>query len=137
MTGQCPRCISEKLNKAGLVNDKQRFKCQSCGYHFTVNKLGKVVDPYYVVKALQLHLEGLGNREIERILGVSHVSVANWVKHYGLKKPLNYNHKTTYNILTNSQLKRYFADHEPNKNKGYLITPIGDKFMLLQWDRFL
>jgi DNA-directed RNA polymerase specialized sigma24 family protein len=37
---------------------------------FTVNKIGKI-DDYYVTKALQLYLEGLSYREIERIIGVS------------------------------------------------------------------
>lgn len=137
MSSQCPKCISDSITKAGIVRGKQRFKCQSCGYHFTVNKLGKVVDPYFVVKALQLHLEGLSYREIERILGISHVSVANWVKHFGVKKPFEYKHKPVYKVLSNNQLSRYFEEYKPQSDKGYLITPIGDKFMLIQWDRFL
>jgi hypothetical protein len=38
---------------------------------FTVNKIQKI-DDYYVTKALQLYLEGLSYREIERIIGVCH-----------------------------------------------------------------
>jgi transposase len=34
-------------------------------------------------QALQLYLEGLGFRSIGRILGVSHVSVYNWIKKFG------------------------------------------------------
>jgi hypothetical protein len=34
---------------------------------FTVNKIGKKIDDY-VTKALQLYLEGLSFREIERLL---------------------------------------------------------------------
>lgn len=38
--------------------------------------------------ALELYLEGLGFRAIERVLGVSHVSVMKWVEKYG--KDLNF-----------------------------------------------
>ena len=37
----CPNCGSTSYTKAGIVNGRQRFKCKSCGYYFTVGKLGK------------------------------------------------------------------------------------------------
>ena len=66
--------------KSGIIKERQRFKCKSCNYYFTVQKLGKRIEGEYVIKALQLYLEGISFREIERILNVSHVSVMNWVK---------------------------------------------------------
>jgi len=36
-------------------------------------------------QAIQLYLEGLGFRSIERILGMSNVTVMNWVKELGQK----------------------------------------------------
>ncbi len=79
----CPKCSSKKFVKHGKVKGKQPYLCKSCGYKFTVNKLGKSLEKFYVVKALQLYLEGLGFRSIERILVGSHVTVMNWVKKYG------------------------------------------------------
>lgn len=76
----CPKCQSDSIVKSGIIKDRQRYLCKSCNYYFTVNKLGKKIDDYYVTKALQLYLEGLSFREIERIIGVSHVSISNWVK---------------------------------------------------------
>jgi transposase-like protein len=64
--------------KSGVVNYRQRFKFKKCNYYFTVNKLGKKIDDYFVNKALQLYIERLSYREIERILGISHVSILNW-----------------------------------------------------------
>ena len=69
----CPNCSSTNFVKAGVVKNRQRYRCKDCNYFFTVGKLGKQIDDYYVNKALQLYLEGLTYREIERILGVSHV----------------------------------------------------------------
>jgi transposase-like protein len=133
---QCPRCLNKKIVKSGFIKEKQRFKCSDCGYNFTVNKLGKQIDPYFIVKALQLYLEGLSYREIERIIGVNNVTIANWVKHFGVKKPFNKKQKPNYKILNSNQLETYFKENTATANQAFLITPIGDKFMLIQWNRF-
>jgi len=132
----CPNCNSDKYIKSGVVNDRQRYKCKSCGYYFTVNKQGKQIDDYYVNKALQLYLEGLTYREIERILGVSHVSVMNWVKKYNIKRPMNTNYHLTYKILSSSELTKHFQNTDKIRGAGVLVTELGDKFMLIQWERF-
>ena len=51
----CPNCGSEQFVKSGIINKRQRFKCKSCNYFFSVNKIGKSIDQYYVNKALQLY----------------------------------------------------------------------------------
>ena len=132
----CPNCSSDQYIKSGIVNDRQRYKCKSCGYFFTVNKLGKRIDDYYVNKALQLYLEGLTYREIERILGISHVSIMNWVKKYNIKRPYKTDYHPTYKILNASELSKYFQDTQNLSGAGVLITELGDKFMLIKWERF-
>lgn len=132
----CPSCQSQNYTKAGVVNDKQRYKCKDCNYFFTVAKLGKKVDDYYVSKALQLYLEGLSYREIERLLGVSHVSVSNWVKKFGVKRPNKSTYHPTYKILNHDELSVYMADVENLMGAGVVVTELGDKFMLIKWERF-
>ena len=70
MPDTCPKCQQHNVVKSGIVKERQRFRCRDCNYYFTVKKLGKQIDDYYVTKALQLYLEGLSFREIERILGI-------------------------------------------------------------------
>ncbi len=132
----CPNCQSTEIVKAGIIKKKQRHRCKKCNYYFTVNKLGKRIDDYYVNKALQLYLEGLTYREIERILGVSHVSVMNWVKKYGIKKPYKTNYYPSYKILNNNEIATYFSNPENLKGAGFIVTELGDKFMLIKWERF-
>lgn len=133
----CPRCKSEATTKAGLVNGRQRFKCKSCNYHYTVQKKGKEIDPYYVTKALQLYLEGMSYREIERIIGVSHLTIGKWVRQHGIRRYLqDFNYRPSYRILSRSELQDYFADPNHLSGKGTLITELGDKFMVIRWDRF-
>jgi transposase-like protein len=54
----------ERSNQKRRGKRPQRFKCKSCGYHYTVAKVGREVNPYYVVKALQLYIEGRGYRKL-------------------------------------------------------------------------
>lgn len=135
-TRVCPNCGHDQHTKSGVVKGRQRFKCKSCAYHFTVSRLGKKIDDYYVTKALQLYLEGLSYREIERILGVSHVSVINWVKQHGLKRPYQGEYHPTYRILTHAELLRFYQDPANLKGAGMLCTELGDKYMLIRWERF-
>lgn len=132
----CPKCSGSHIVKSGIIKERQRFLCKDCKYYFTVNKLGKKIDDYYVTKALQLYLEGLSYREIERIIGVSHVSVSNWVKEFKLKKPLHPNYHPSYKILKHEELVEFLKNKEQLSGAGMIITELGDKFMLIKWERF-
>lgn len=132
----CPQCQSDKIIKSGVLNDRQRYKCKTCNYHFTVNKLGKRIDQYYVTKALQLFLEGLSYREIERILGVSHVTVMKWVRKHNIKQVHQTDYHPTYKILTSDELANFFSKRENVNGAGVIVTELGDKFMLIKWERF-
>jgi len=128
----CPKCDSKNFIKSGIIKERQRFKCKSCNYYFTVQKLGKRIEGEYVIKALQLYLEGISFREIERILNVSHVSVMNWVKTYNIKRP-----KTTVNIQPEVQILKHkevlaLLDDESNiDDGGLLVTPMDSKYLVL------
>ncbi|MEO1253450.1 MAG: helix-turn-helix domain-containing protein, partial [Bacteroidota bacterium] len=130
------KCEGEETVKSGIVKGRQRFKCKSCGYYFTVQKLGKQVDNYVVIKALQLYIEGVSYREIERLLGVSHVSVMNWVKKYQIKAPKNPDYRPTYKVLTHSELLSQIKDSHFLNGSGMVLTELGDKFMMIKWERF-
>lgn len=133
---QCPRCQFTKVVKSGIVNERQRFKCKRCNYSFTVNKLGKRIDSYYVIKALQLYLEGISYREIERLLGISHVSVMNWVRKYRIKAPAQQDYRPTYKVLNHNELSNYFSESDNLQGAGMIVTEVGDKYMLIKWERF-
>lgn len=132
----CPKCQNSNIVKSGIIKDRQRFLCKFCNYYFTVNKLGKKIDSYYVTKALQLYLEGLSYREIERIIGVSHVSISNWVKEFKLKRPAHSNYHPSYKIFKHHELVEYLKNKNEMTGAGMIITELGDKFMLIKWERF-
>ena len=132
----CPKCESEQIIKSGIIKNRQRFKCKNCQYNFTVSKLGKEIDSYYVVKAIQLYVEGISMREIERVLGVSHVSVSNWLKKYNIKAPEKYEYHPTYKVLSHNELCRFVEEGKNLSEAGLMITSLGDKYMVIRWERF-
>ncbi|WP_442892812.1 transposase-like zinc-binding domain-containing protein [Emticicia sp. 17c] len=132
----CPQCDSSHISRNGIVKERQRYKCKDCGYNYTVDKLGKSIESYFVIKALQLYLEGISYREIERLLGISHVSVMNWVKKYRIVVPSRKkNYKPTTIILTYTELQEFYSNRENLKGIGIIITEFEDKFMLIKWER--
>jgi transposase-like protein len=79
----CPKCASDKRVKSGIIKGIQRYKCKECGRNYTV-ELKLTAKPKSMKKqALHLYLEGLGFRFIGRLLGVSNVSVLNWIRSFG------------------------------------------------------
>ena len=132
----CPKCQNNQIVKSGIVKNRQRYLCKSCNYFFSVNKLGKKIDDYYVTKALQLYLEGLSFREIERIIGVSHVSISSWIKKYNITRPPHSEFHPVYKVLKQNELIEYISQENNLENSGLIITQFADKYMLIIWERF-
>lgn len=132
----CPHCNSTNISRNGIVKEKQRYKCKACNYNFTVDKPGKNIESYFVTKALQLYLEGISFREIERLLGISHVSVMNWVNKYQVMVPDHPgNYKPTTKIMTHEELQAFYSNPENLKGLGITVTEVADKYMLIVWQR--
>ena len=86
----CPKCQSDKVIKNGSTNGNPKWKCKKCSYQFSKDTLkGKPKELKRM--ALQMYMEGLGFRAIERILGVSNVAVLKWVR--GAAKQIHEIHK--------------------------------------------
>ena len=132
----CPKCENSEIVKSCIFKEKQRYFYRDCNYYLTINKIGKKIDDYYVTKALQLYLEGLSLREIERILGISHVTISSWIKEYNIKKPPHSDFHATYKVFKQIELAEYIRNEENLKGSGLIITEFGDKFMMIKWERF-
>ncbi|KAA6310664.1 hypothetical protein EZS27_038071 [termite gut metagenome] len=79
----CPKCIREKSVKLGIIKGNSVIDVKNAAYNYTV-ELKSTAKPESMKKqALHLYLEGLGFRSTGRILGVSNVSVLNWIRGFG------------------------------------------------------
>ena len=126
----CPKCKSNDCVKHRTVLGRQRYWCKDCNYRFSVFKEGKGLEKVYVVKAIQLYLEGITLREIEKILGVSHVTVLKWIKQYG-------NNLDTIRYEKNKvmQLKELHGTEgtlHKNFSEGLLLTGISNKIWVIE-----
>lgn len=83
---ECPKCHSRDIIKSGLIRGKQRYMCKECGRQFTIGKLKSGYDETVRKQAMKLYMEGMGFRGIERVMQISHNTVANWVKEAGKKR---------------------------------------------------
>ena len=77
---QCPECQSTHIRRNGKRKGKQNHICVDCGRQF--------IDDYDPAKGyseevkrecLLMYTNGMGFRAIERVTGINHNSVINWV----------------------------------------------------------
>lgn len=86
---KCPHCQeSTKQVKAGLNRSgSQRVKCQHCQKRYTPQAALNGYNDEIRQRAIQMSIDGLNQRRIARLLGVSQGSVSNWVKAYAAQLP--------------------------------------------------
>jgi transposase-like protein len=124
---RCPRCRASKIVKNGKIISQQRYLCKECNYHFTVNKLGKRVDNNYIVKALQLYLEGLGISEIEKYVGVSRNTIRKWIKRFENLIVEVRKNQCNINVVNLQDLIVFLKEkNEP----GLILFSLGNKFIV-------
>ena len=89
---QCPECNSSHIRKNGIKKGKQNHLCVDCGRQF--------IDKYEPQKGysddvkricLRMYVNGMGFRAIQRVTGVHHTTIINWVKQVGSMLPDAYN----------------------------------------------
>ena len=80
---KCSKCGKKEKVKNGFMKGKQRYKGKCCGCNYIGSKNG--YPDHIKLKAIKYYLERNGFRRIERLMGVSHVSVINWVKKFASK----------------------------------------------------
>jgi len=77
---KCPQCRSSNLRKDGHQNGKQRFECKDCGRLFRESYEVKGYHSQVKKLCLEMYLNGMGFRAIERVTGIHHTTIINWVK---------------------------------------------------------
>ena len=120
----CPRCKNSNHKKNGKVDGRQRYKCNDCGYNYTVDVKSTASSPSVKRQALQLYLEGLGFRSIGRFLGVSHVSVQNWIKKFGQELE-DLKSENEISIVELDEMHTYIGNKKNIAGSGLLLIELG------------
>jgi len=85
---QCPECSSTHIRKNGSRKGKQRYICADCQRQFLSvyeQQIGYSND--FKRECLELYLNGMGFRAIERVKHVHHTTIIYWVKQLGTRLP--------------------------------------------------
>jgi transposase-like protein len=121
---ECPKCKSTEFVKDGIVKERQRFQCKHCKYRYTVEQRGK---PNSLKKlALQMYLEGMGFRSIERILKVSNVTVLNWIKSFGKQIEEYRRPEGNLEIIEMDELHTFIGEKKTIAGSGFLLIGLGE-----------
>ena len=81
---KCPECKSTHVNKNGRKAGKQNHICIDCGRQFIEGyEAQRGYSEEVKRECLTMYVNGMGFRAIERIKGVHHTSIINWVKQVG------------------------------------------------------
>lgn len=76
----CPNCKSSKVVKNGHRQGKQSYLCRDCNCQFRENSQPQGYSADVKDICIKMSLNGMGFRGIERVTGVCHNSVINWVR---------------------------------------------------------
>ena len=88
---QCPECRSAHIRKNGKKKGKQNHLCVACGRQFIDRyEPPKGYSKAFKRECLKMYVNGLGFRAIERVKGVHHTTVIDWVKQVGQTLPNAY-----------------------------------------------
>ena len=117
----CPKCINSGKIKNGIIRGLQRYKCKSCGFNFSVERRSNEYPKSTRKKALQLYLEGLGFRSIGRILGVSNVSILNWIRNFGEEVKSLQSDSNEIEIVELDEMHSYIGNKKTTVGSGLLL----------------
>ena len=84
---KCPRCASTHIRKNGKQRGKQNYICAACKRQFIDTYDQKGYGEAFKSECLEMYVNGLGFRGIERVKKVHHTTVINWVRQVGSALP--------------------------------------------------
>ena len=122
----CPRCTSDKVVKNGHRHGKQSYLCRDCHRQFRENPSPQGYSTQVKELCVKMSLNGMGFRSIERVTGINHNSVINWVRQAAEAIPAQ-----NYEIPETAQIDELqtFVGHKKTKfGSGQSSIPNSQEF---------
>ncbi len=133
MNTTCPSCQGQHIRKNGKSrHGHQRFVCVSCKVTFGQTDHRRV-DEDKKQDALRHYAEGIGLRATERLVGVSHNSVMNWVRQEVAGQSLAQADASQVQIVEADELWSYVGEKNGAFGSGGLLIALPAKFSLGRW----
>ena len=130
---QCAQCGSARIVKNGRSrHGHQRFKCRACGVTFG-DLDHRRVEPGLRENALRHYVEGVGLRATERLVGVSHNSVMNWVREEVAGLALAQVDAAQIDTIEADELWTYVGKKKSQFGSGGLLIVLPTKYSAGRW----
>lgn len=132
-TIQCKTCSSDQVVKNGHSrHGHQRYRCKCC--HATFGELDhRCVPEELKQSALRHYAEGVGLRATERLVGVSHTAVMNWVKHEVAGKALAQLDPSDVSFVEADELWSYVGEKKEQFGCGGLLIVLPKEYSAGRW----
>jgi hypothetical protein len=116
---KCPQCNSTQISKNGRRNGKQNYLCKQCKRQFLEFYETKGYSDDVKMICLRMHENGMRFREIERLTGINHNTIIQWVKQSDNTTPESY---ASDDLEDNhlAKLSDLYAFIEHQENRIYL-----------------
>jgi transposase-like protein len=116
---ECPECQSTHVNKNGHKKGKQNYLCVECGRQFIeCYQPHKGYAQEVKHECLKMYVNGMGFRAIERVKGVHHTTIINWVKQVGELLPDAYEPETIPNVGELDELETFIGSKKIKSGCG-------------------
>ena len=133
MSIQCASCSSDQWVKNGRSrHGHQRYRCKHCGATF--GELDRRLVPEALRQsALEHYAEGVGLRATERLVGVSHNSVMNWVRQEVAGKALAKVDASAITCVEADELWSYVGKKKELFGSGGLLIALPSEYSAGRW----
>lgn len=133
MTKSCPRCQGSHIVKNGRSrHGHQRWACTGCKLTFGEQDRRRVAEGLKQA-ALEHYLEGVGLRATERLVGVSHNSVMNWVRQEVAGKALQRPDPARVEVVEADELWSYVGQKKALSGSGGLLIELPESLLAGRW----
>ena len=126
----CPRCGSINHCKDGVIKGRQRYKCKDCKYHYTVEQKSNAKSRETKRLAFEMYLEGMGFRQIGRVLKISYGTVFQWIKKWGKNQELPKRNEAI-EVVELDEMHTYVGQKKTTDGYGLLLIDMGTGITLL------
>jgi transposase-like protein len=128
MIASCPKCASSSIVKNGTSrHGRQRYVCQGCKATFGDSDKRRVSQQMRE-EALRHYAEGVGLRSTERLVGVSHNSVMNWVREEIAGKALQKIDAAELEVVEADELWTFVGQKKRQFGSGGLLIALPREF---------
>ena len=116
---QCPECSSTHIRKNGKKRGKQNHICVSCSRQFIDHyEPPKGYSAEFKQECLKMYVNGSGFRAIERVKGVHHTTVIDWVAPVAERLPDSYTPDTMPQVGELDELETFVGSKKTKSGYG-------------------